>query len=100
MDEKKNEALKAFAEAAKTDEALATKVRAAIEAKDTAELARLATEHGFEINAADFEQRVPASPEGAELSEEELAAVAGGQNCDNWFAYIGCSAFFGADWWY
>ena len=99
MDEKKNEALKAFAEAAKTDEALATEVRAAIEAKDTAELARLATEHGFEINAADFEQRVPASPEGAELSEEELAAVAGGQSCDEFFAYLTCIAMFGADWW-
>lgn len=91
----KREVLKAFVEATKADEKLAAKVKAAVEARDAAALAKLAQEAGFSLVEDDFSE--PAS----ELSGEELGAVAGGEyeHCDTSAVEFACFIGLGIDEW-
>lgn len=64
------ESTKKFLELASSNEALASKLKNA--RKD--DIIAIAKEHGIELTDADFEQ-------GAEISDDELNAVAGGLAC-------------------
>jgi len=74
------EQFKAFMEAVKADEALQTKLKAA---GDTDAVVAIAKEAGFVISADELQQAQ------AEVSEDELAGVAGGVK-----ELLGCPSYF------